>query len=76
MASGKDRGRNQHDKSRNDNDISTITNVPHRSEELKMTSQNFQRNRAKQQYVENEELDRNQQGSLRQEVMPPPTAIR
>ena len=76
MASEKNRGRNQHDKSRNDNDISTITNVPHRSEELKMTSQNFQCNRAKQQYVENEELDGNQQGLLRQEAMPPPTAIR
>ena len=49
MASGKDQGRNQRDESRDDNDITTITNVPHRSEELKMTGQNLQWNQAKQQ---------------------------
>ncbi|KAL5537823.1 hypothetical protein UlMin_043516 [Ulmus minor] len=41
-----------------------------------MTGHNLQWNQAKQQHVENEEFDGNQQGSLRQEAIPPPTAIR
>ena len=60
MASEKGRGGNQHDKSRDDKDVTTITYVPHRSEELRATIQNLQWYRAKQHYIDNEELGDNQ----------------
>ena len=71
MASRKGRRDNQHDKSRDDKDVTTITNVPHRSEELRMMVQNLQWNWAKQQYIENEEHGNNQHESLRQEAISP-----
>ena len=44
MASRKDQRRNQHNESRDNDDLTTITDVPHRSKELRMTVQKFQWN--------------------------------
>ena len=56
MASEKGREDNQHDKSRDDKDVTAITNAPHRLEELRTTVQNLQWNRAKHQYIKHEEF--------------------
>ena len=71
MASEKGREDNQHDKSRDDKDVTAITNAPHRLEELRTTVQNLQWNRAKHQYIKHEEFGDSQQESLRQEQFPP-----
>ena len=42
MASEKGRRDNHHGKSKDDDGMTTITNVPHRREELRMTTQNLQ----------------------------------
>ena len=76
MASEKGREDNQHDKSRDDKDITAITNAPHRLEELRTTVQNLQWNRTKQQDIVYEEFGYNQQDSLRQEANPLPPIIR
>ena len=59
MASRKGRRRYQRDKSRDDRDVTIITNVPHRSEELRTMAHNLQWNRAKQDYIDNKEFSDN-----------------
>ena len=76
MASGKGRRDNQHDKSRDDKDATTIINAPHRLEERRATVQNLQWNQTKQQDIVYEELGDNQQESLQQEADPLPPTIR
>ena len=76
MANKKGRGDNQHNKSRDDKDVTKITNVLHRSEELRMKVHNLQWNQAKQQDIEYEELGDNQHESLRQDANSPPLVTR
>ena len=42
MASGKDRGRDRHNESKDDKDITTITDAPQRSEKLRTMVHNLQ----------------------------------
>ena len=76
MASEKGREDNQHDKSRDDKEVTAITNAPHRLEELRTTVQNLQWNQTKQQDIVYEELGDNQHESLQQAANPLPPIIR
>ena len=76
MASGKGRRDNQHDKSKDDNDATTIINTPHRLEELRTTVQNLQWNQIKQQDIVYEELGDSQQESWQQAANPLPPILR
>ena len=60
MASGKDRGRDQCDESKDDGEITTITNTLQQIEKLRITDQNIQWSQVDQRHGENEELDDNQ----------------
>ena len=59
MTSRKDQGRNPCDESKDDGEITSITNTSQQTGKLKMTDQNIRCNPAEQRHSENEELGDN-----------------